>query len=282
MIEDVTRMMQAHLYRKIGYGIVKYNEGFIHTQNTLPHLLQNHLQPSDFFSYFQLISLKPNPNMAKQSGLGQGSGYCYGFTVGRPKEVVDGRCTTRFHELARLVSHMVTPESKHIDRYIRGLASAIRVTMETIPVIVQIPLSNREILKVHRERPEGKLKQLNTMKADELKLKDIPIVRNFTSVFPVDIPGLPPFYEVEFRIDLDPEATLVAKSPNHLAPTEMQELSNQLKELQDKGFIRPSSSPWGAPVLFVKKKDSLFRTCIELSGTEQADCQEPLPSSHDR
>ncbi|KAD5960434.1 hypothetical protein E3N88_11906 [Mikania micrantha] len=67
----------------------------------------------------------------------------------------------------------------------------------------------------------------------------------------------------EFRIDLVPGATPVAKSPYRLAPSEMQELSNQLQELLDKGFIRPSYSPWGAPVLFVKKKDGSFRMCID-------------------
>ncbi|GJY48179.1 hypothetical protein Tco_0438135 [Tanacetum coccineum] len=97
----------------------------------------------------------------------------------------------------------------------------------------------------------------------ELKLKDIPNVRTFPSVFPEDLPGLPLFREVEFSIDLVPEAMPVAKSPYRLAPTEMQELSNQLKGLQDKGFIRPSSSPWGAHVLFVKKKDGSFRMCID-------------------
>ncbi|GKE80233.1 putative reverse transcriptase domain-containing protein, partial [Tanacetum coccineum] len=66
---------------------------------------------------------------------------------------------------------------------------------------------------------------------------------------------LPPQRQVEFRIDLIPGATPVAKSPYRLAPSEMQELLEQLQELQDKGFIRPSHSPWGSPVLFVKKKD---------------------------
>nr|GFA41018.1 putative reverse transcriptase domain-containing protein [Tanacetum cinerariifolium] len=75
--------------------------------------------------------------------------------------------------------------------------------------------------------------------------------------------GLSPSREVEFRIDLIDGAIPVAKSPYRLAPTEMQELANQLKELQDKGFIQPSSSPWGAPVLFVKKKDGSFRMCID-------------------
>ncbi|GJT39769.1 putative reverse transcriptase domain-containing protein [Tanacetum coccineum] len=91
------------------------------------------------------------------------------------------------------------------------------------------------------------------MKVNEPKLKDIPVIHEFHGVFPKDLLGLPPSREVEFHIDLILGAMPVAKSPYRLAPTEMQELSNQLKELQDKGFIRPSSSPWGAPVLFVKK-----------------------------
>ncbi|GKB44592.1 hypothetical protein Tco_0889534 [Tanacetum coccineum] len=103
--------------------------------------------------------------------------------------------------------------------------------------IVQISLSNGEILEVHGERPEGNLKQLKTIKLDEQKLEDILIVRNFPSVFPEDLPSVPPFSEVEFGIDLIPEAIPIAKSPYHLAPMEMQELLNQLKELQDKGFI---------------------------------------------
>ncbi|GJT57997.1 putative reverse transcriptase domain-containing protein [Tanacetum coccineum] len=130
-------------------------------------------------------------------------------------------------------------------------------------VRVQILLSNGEILEVYGERPKGNLKQLKTMKVDEHKFKDIPVVRNFPGVFPEDLSGLPPSREVEFRIDLIPRAMPVAKLPYHLAPTEMQELSNQLEGLQDKGFILPSSSPWGAPVLFVKKKDGSFRMCID-------------------
>ena len=82
-------------------------------------------------------------------------------------------------------------------------------------------------------------------------------------MFPDDLSGLPPVRDVEFRIELVPGVVPVVKSPYRLAPSEMEELSGQLKELQDKGFIRPSSSPWGAPVLFVKKKDGSFRMCIE-------------------
>ncbi|GJU60087.1 putative reverse transcriptase domain-containing protein [Tanacetum coccineum] len=78
-----------------------------------------------------------------------------------------------------------------------------------------------------------------------------------------NLSGLPPTRQVEFQIDLVPGAAPVARAPYQLAPSEMKELSEQLKELSDKGFIRPSSSPWGAPVLFVKKKDGSFRVCID-------------------
>ncbi|GJY11734.1 putative reverse transcriptase domain-containing protein [Tanacetum coccineum] len=100
-------------------------------------------------------------------------------------------------------------------------------------------------------------------KSDEKRLEDIPVVKEFSDVFPEDLPGLPPIRQVEFQIDLIPGAAPVARTPYRLAPSEMQELSNQLQELTDRGFIRPSTSPWGAPVLFVKKKDGSFRMCID-------------------
>ncbi|GKB63613.1 putative reverse transcriptase domain-containing protein [Tanacetum coccineum] len=100
-------------------------------------------------------------------------------------------------------------------------------------------------------------------KLGEKRLEDVPIVRDFPEVFPEDFPGLPPTRQVEFQIDLMPGAAPVARAPYRLAPSEMKELSEQLQELSDKGFIRPSSSPWGAPILFVKKKDGSFRMCID-------------------
>ncbi|GJW23945.1 putative reverse transcriptase domain-containing protein [Tanacetum coccineum] len=95
-------------------------------------------------------------------------------------------------------------------------------------------------------------------KSEEKRLEDVPIVRDFPNVFPEDLLGLPPTRQVEFQIDLVPGAAPVARAPYRLAPSEMKELSEQLQELSDKGFIRPSSSPWGSPVLFVKKKDGSF------------------------
>nr|GFC14120.1 putative reverse transcriptase domain-containing protein [Tanacetum cinerariifolium] len=100
-------------------------------------------------------------------------------------------------------------------------------------------------------------------KSEKKRHENVPIVRDFPEVFLEDLLGLPPTRKVVFQSDLIPGAALVAWVPYRLAPPEMKELSEQLKELSDKGFIRPSSSPWGAPVLFVKKKDGSFRMCID-------------------
>ncbi|GKE21250.1 hypothetical protein Tco_1432762, partial [Tanacetum coccineum] len=95
-------------------------------------------------------------------------------------------------------------------------------------------------------------------KSKKKRLEDVPIVRDFPDVFYEDLPGLPLTRQVEFQIDLIPGAAPVAWALYQLAPFEMKEFSEQLKELSDKGFIRPSSSPWRAPVFFVKKKDGSF------------------------
>jgi hypothetical protein len=93
------------------------------------------------------------------------------------------------------------------------------------------------------------------------EIKDISEVYDFPDVFSEDFPGVPPSRQVEFRIDLVPGATPVARAPYQLAPAEMQELSSQFNKPLSKGFIRPSSSPWGAQVLFVKRKMDHFQ-CV--------------------
>ncbi|GJS73892.1 putative reverse transcriptase domain-containing protein [Tanacetum coccineum] len=92
----------------------------------------------------------------------------------------------------------------------------------------------------------------------EKRLKDMPIIRDFPDVFPDDLPGLPPPRQVEFRIELVPGAAPVARAPYHLASSELKELSGQLKELSEKGFIRPSSSPWGAQCFLLRRKTAPF------------------------
>ncbi|GJT37303.1 putative reverse transcriptase domain-containing protein, partial [Tanacetum coccineum] len=120
--------------------------------------------------------------------------------------------------------------------------------------IVRIPYGNEILIVTMKE---------NKDKSKEKRLEDVSTVRDFPEVFPEDLPGLPPIRKVEFQIDLVSGAAPVARAPYRLAPSEMEELTTQLQELSDKGFIRPSSSPWGAPVLFVKKKDGSFRMCID-------------------
>ncbi|GKB85801.1 putative reverse transcriptase domain-containing protein [Tanacetum coccineum] len=126
--------------------------------------------------------------------------------------------------------------------------------------IVRIPWGN-ETLIVHGDGSnrgnEARLHIISYTKTQEYMLKGCPVF------LANDLPGLPPTRQVKFQIDLLPGAAPVAWAPYRLTPSEMKELSEQLKELSNKGFIRPSSSPWGAPVLFVKKKDGSFQMCID-------------------
>ena len=99
--------------------------------------------------------------------------------------------------------------------------------------------------------------------ADIPFLESVSIVSEFPDVFPEDLPGIPPEREIDFGIDLVPETNPISIPPYRMAPAELKELKEQLKDLLDKGFIRPSKSPWGAPVLFVRKKDGSLRMCID-------------------
>ena len=92
---------------------------------------------------------------------------------------------------------------------------------------------------------------------------DLPqVVCEYVDVFPDELPGLPPQRVVDFSIELHPGTSPISMTPRRMAPVELQELRVQLHELLDKGFIRPTTSPWGAPVLFAKKKDKTLRLCI--------------------
>ncbi|GJR98060.1 putative reverse transcriptase domain-containing protein [Tanacetum coccineum] len=148
--------------------------------------------------------------------------------------------------------------------------------------VVRIPYGNKTLI-VEGDKGVSRLKVISCIKAckyveqschlflahvtesksKEKRMEDVPVICDFPKVFPRELPRLPPPRQVEFRIDLIPGATPVARAPYRLAPSEMKGLLVQLQELLEKGFIRPSSSPWGAPVLFVKKKDGSFRMCID-------------------
>nr|XP_043633041.1 uncharacterized protein LOC122604182 [Erigeron canadensis] len=149
--------------------------------------------------------------------------------------------------------------------------------------IVRFPTPEGKVFSVYGDKKKGSINIINLMKAlncirhnknhflayvidtrkEKSSISNVDVVFEFSDVFPDDLFGIPPDREVTFHIDLVPGATPVAKAPYRLAPTEMKELMSQLQELLDKGFIQPSSSPWGAPFLFVKKKDGSMRICID-------------------
>lgn len=125
-------------------------------------------------------------------------------------------------------------------------------------------VSTTQVERIPRKELDQRfLVSMIDIKQDKLSIEDVPIVRHYKDIFPEDLLGVPPNRQVEFTIDLVPGATPISKAPYRMAPLELQELKVQLKQLLDKGFIRPSVSPWGAPVLFVKKKDGTMRLCID-------------------
>ena len=89
------------------------------------------------------------------------------------------------------------------------------------------------------------------------------MVCEFPNIFPEDLPGLPPDRDVEFSIELEPSTAPISWRPYSTAPKELAEIKKQLEELLEKGFMRPSSSPWGCPAIFVKKKDGTPRMCVD-------------------
>ena len=89
------------------------------------------------------------------------------------------------------------------------------------------------------------------------------MVCEFPNIFPEDLPGLPPDRDVEFSIELEPSTAPISWHPYRMAPKELVEIKKQLEELLEKSFIRPSSSPWGCPAIFVKKKDETLRMCVD-------------------
>jgi hypothetical protein len=104
---------------------------------------------------------------------------------------------------------------------------------------------------------------LKTIECDKPIPDDHPILREYRDVFPEEVPGLPPRRDIDFSIELRPRVVSVSKTPYRMSTPELVELKLQLKEMMDKGYIRPNVPPWGAPVLFVKKKDDTLRLCID-------------------
>jgi hypothetical protein len=114
-------------------------------------------------------------------------------------------------------------------------------------------------------------------------IEEVPVVCEYPDVFPEELPGMPPDRDIEFAIDLIPGTVPIAKRPYRMAASELAELKKQLEEMQHIKFIRPSSSPWGAPVLFVKKKDGTMRMCVDYRALNEVTIKNkyPLPRIDD-
>jgi hypothetical protein len=111
---------------------------------------------------------------------------------------------------------------------------------------------------------------------EAISIEDVPVVREYPDVFPEELPGMPPDRDIEFVIDLIPGTSPIAKRPYRMAAPELAELKKQLRELQRSGLIRPSSSPWGAPVLFVEKDKSL-RMCVDYRSLNEVTIKNKYP-----
>jgi hypothetical protein len=116
--------------------------------------------------------------------------------------------------------------------------------------------------------------------AEEFVGDNIHVVRDFLDVFPEELPGMPPDREVEFVIDLLPGTAPISKRPYRMSVEELKELKKQLTKLQETGYIRPSSSPWGAPVLFVQKKDGSQRMCVDYGSLNDVIVKNKYPLPH--
>jgi hypothetical protein len=106
------------------------------------------------------------------------------------------------------------------------------------------------------------------------------MVCDYSDVFPDELPGMPPDQDIEFAIELQPGTAPISKRPYRMPPAELAELKKQLQELLDKGFIRPSTSPWGCPALFVKKKDESLRMCVDYRPLNAVTIKNKYPLPH--
>ena len=149
------------------------------------------------------------------------------------------------------------------------------IKKEIVPSLINAMTASKMLQK----GCQGYLAFVVDRRQEGTRLEDIPIVKEFPDVFPDDISGLPPDREVEFTIDLIPGTEPTSIPPYRMSSAELRELKAQLEELLSKGFIRPSISPWGAPVLFMKKKDGSLRLCIDYKKLNRVTIrnQYPLP-----
>nr|CAH66282.1 OSIGBa0116O04.4 [Oryza sativa] len=176
-------------------------------------------------------------------------------------------------------SSLILLESKDLD-VILGMdwLSRHRGVIDCANRKVTLTNSNGETVSFFASSPKSHGVVLN-----QVALQEIPIVQDYPDVFPEDLPGMPPKRDIEFRIDLVPGTNPIHKRPYRMAANELAEVKKQVDDLLQKGYIRPSTSPWGAPVIFVEKKDHTQRMCVDYRALNEVTIKNkyPLPRIDD-
>ncbi|GJV77890.1 putative reverse transcriptase domain-containing protein [Tanacetum coccineum] len=191
------------------------------------------------------------PKKVKQKEVGEACGRAYAIKDAEPQGSDRSFVDTRFSSMLDIDSVKIDTsyEVELADGRIVSINTILKgYTLNLVNHLFEIDLMPIELARMYIERGcHLFLAHVTKKKPKEKRLEEVLEIRDFPKVFPDDLPGLPPPRQVEFQIDLVPWAAPVARTPYRLAPSEMRELSEQLRELLEKGFIRPSSSPWGAP-----------------------------------
>jgi hypothetical protein len=140
-----------------------------------------------------------------------------------------------------------------------------KITLQGIQNHISVrKISSPQVKKYCRKGcPSYAIQVLNCVENNKPILEDHPILREYKDVFPEEVPGLPPRRDIEFSMELVLGAVSIYRTPYRMSTLELVELKLQLKKMMDKGYIRPSVSPWGEPTLFVNKNDGTLRLCID-------------------
>ena len=151
-------------------------------------------------------------------------------------------------------------------------AKTVTLSMPDVPLVLwqaAFSYTPTRIISFIRARPLinsgclAYLAHIRDLSKEGPSVDSVTVVREYAYVFATDLPGLPPECDIDFAIDMEPDTDPISIAHYWMAPSEFKEISVHLEDLLGKGFIRPSVSPWGAPILFVQKKDGTFRMCID-------------------
>jgi hypothetical protein len=179
------------------------------------------------------------------------------------------------------VANLIVLESKGIDVILEmDRLSKYKVLIDCAKKSIKLTTPKGKEIEFVAEpvvTAKGVANHVKVNQLDASQGSEVPVVNEFPDVFPEELPGMPPDRDIEFVIELKPGTTPIYKTPYRMATLELAELKEQIKKLLEKGFIRPSSSPWGAPVIFVLKKDGTQRLCVDYHALNEVTVKNNYP-----